>query len=734
MRVTDRVKFLREETLSGRNKILRTVMPMLDVSDTGGGIPVRKARGFQTICREMPIFIGQKELIVGTRTWYGALNGQRSHPECTCHPLKVFPKYITEEDIARFGGDYRWHNSQHYTPDFGILLNKGIGGILREARQRKEDNSLRPDQQEFLDSVILVYEGLQTLIRRYAAYALELSHGETGEEKQRLVTISEVCSHIIGGVPRSFREALQLLWFGHLGTILESGWFINYGRLDVILGPFLGNMPREEALELLECFLLKLYDQADVDEESYLINHEGQLVVTLGGVNSDGSSAVNDVTMLFLDAVAVTRLPEPEFNLRLSSVNPPEFLDKAAVLTVSGCNFVSYYNDDTFVAALIEGGLAPEDARCYGFDLCQDINIPGKGDFYLLFGTSLAYDLMNLLCRRQDFASFDELLLTVKQEFADVLAKDIPQKNRSQEAFLAYGNGDRDTYFRIVREEGVDPAWEGSHPMCPMPYLSGLFHGCVEHAMDMIYEPYPIKHKGGFVGCAVEAVNSLAAIKKVVFEDQMYTLPEVVEACREDFRGEGQEVMRRILWNAPKWGNDDPYVDSIAKDLLECCLKEIRKYKTFSGGNLLSGIHQPHPVPTGAGLMATPEGRHAGMPVAVTMTPESGTMRNGPTAALKSASVFDPMLLQWNYCFMVNYYASAFEGPAGKEIFKQLLKTYFTRGGVQHQPNVMDAAQLCKAQLEPEKYKDLIVRLWGVSAHFVDLSRELQEEMIARLS
>ena len=123
-----------------------------------------------------------------------------------------------------------------------------------------------------------------------------------------------------------------------------------------------------------------------------------------------------------------------------------------------------------------------------------------------------------------------------------------------------------------------------------------------------------------------------------------------------------------------------------------------------------------------------------GMPVAVTMTPESGTMKNGATAALKSASVFDPKLLQWNYCFMVNYYASVFQGEQGKDTFKNLLLTYFRRGGAQHQPNVMDAEQMKQAQLHPELYKDLIVRLWGVSAHFVDLPRELQDEMIARLS
>lgn len=732
--MNERTRFLREETVSGRNKPARTLMPYLDVSDTPGGIAVRKARGFKAICENMPLYIGPQERIVGTRTWYGALDGVRGHEDVAgWMPLLAYPKYLRDEDVALFGENHRWCNSMHYTPDYGILLQKGIGGILKEAEIRKQDPSLRLDQLEFLESIHLCYTGLQNLILRYGEYARQLGCSETDpQEKQRLEEIRTVCAHISHGVPRNYQEALQLFWFGHLGTILESGQFINYGRMDVILGPFLGDMDREEALELTECFLLKLYDQADVNEETYLINHGGQMVATLGGVLADGTSAVNAVTMLFLDAAEFTRLPEPEFNLRVSSVNPPQYLDRAAALTASGCNFISYYNDDTLIPALMEGGLRVEDARCYGFDLCQDINIPGKSDFYDLYGNSMAQDLMTILCERTDFASFDDLLTALKRKFAEDLRIDIPLKNRAQEAMLAYGRGEQDTYFRMVREENLNPCWEGRSPMCPLPYLSGLFHGCVEEAMDMIYEPYPIKNKGAMIGCAVEAVNSLAAIKKVVFEDKRYTLPEVVEACKTDFAG--QEVMRRILWNAPKWGNDDPYVDSIAKDLLETCLREFGKYKTFNGGKLLAGIHQPHPVPTGAGLMATPEGRHAGKPVAVTMTPESGTMKNGATAALKSASIFDPMLLQWNYCFMVNYYASVFSGPQGKDIFKNLLQTYFRRGGVQHQPNVMDASKLKEAQAYPEKFKDLVVRLWGVSAHFVDLNRELQDELIARLS
>ena len=730
----DRIAFLREETLSGRNKIARCAMPAFDVSREPGGIPVRKALAFQTLCENMPLFIGPGELIVGTRTFYSFKEDWDGSIDWGCGPLVAYPKFVNEEDIARFGGDYSGVNSQHYTPDLGLLLENGIGGILGKAQQRKEDPALQPWHLEFLDSVILAYTGLGRLIARYAHHAEKLAEeADSAEEKQRLLGIAECCRHISSGKPRNFREAVQLLWFGHLGTILESGFFINYGRLDVILQPYLGDTPHAEAEALLSCLLLKMYDQADIEDHTYLTRHEGQLVVTLGGVLADGENAVKEVTMLFLNAIGRTRLPEPEFNLRVSSKNPPEYLEKAAELTISGCNFLSYYNDDTIIPALIAGGLAPEDARCYGFDLCQDLNIPGKSDFFCSGGVSLTPDLMNLLQQRRDFSAFEDLVSAFKELLAGNLREDLDRWEADHKNLLLFREGRYDEYFAGVRN-GCNSSWDGRHPMCPLPYLSGMFHGTIENAADMIYESYPIKHRGALVGTAVEGINSLAAIRKVVYDNKLYTLAEVVDACRQDYQGEGQEVMRNLLWNAPKWGNDDPYVDLIAKDIIEFCLKEMQRYTLCTGGRLLSGVHQPHPVPTGQGLMATPDGRHKGQPVAVTMTPASGTMRKGATAALKSASIFDPMLLQWNYCVMVNYYASIFSGPNGKDIFRNLLTSYFARGGVQHQPNVMDAEDLRRAQAEPEKYKDLVVRLWGVSAHFVDLPRELQDEMIARLS
>ena len=268
--------------------------------------------------------------------------------------------------------------------------------------------------------------------------------------------------------------------------------------------------------------------------------------------------------------------------------------------------------------------------------------------------------------------------------------------------------------------------------MAPLPFISGLYHGTTEKALDMTFEPYPVKENGLWFSACVEAINSLAAIKKVVYDEKRYTLDEIYRACESDFKCENGEIIRAELWNCPKWGNDDDYIDSIAKDLLEFCLTECHKHRNLYGRRFLAGLHQPHPVTSGRNLPATPEGRSAYSPLAVSMTPESGTVKKGATAVLRSAAKLDPSLIHWTHCIMVNYYSSIFDGENGKENFKAMLKSYFDMGGLQHQPNITNVEDLKKARNEPEKYRDLIVRLWGVSAYFVDLPRELQDEMIAR--
>jgi len=733
--MTELTSFLREQTLSGKNKCCRTGLPKdWSTVNEPGSLPVRKALGLKMIFDRMPLYIGPGELIVGTRTFYARQDSNADGADVTGYDLKCFVPFARPEELAPFGEDLSTFNKTHYTPDFSVILDKGIGGILAQAEAKKQETGLKKSGLDFLESLIIAYTGLSGLILRYSAYAQELAQSaREPEEKERFSEISRICKKISREKPEQFREAVQLLWFAHLGTIIESFEFINYGRLDVILDRFLPGTPIDQAQQIIDCLLMKMYDQADL-RTSYLGSYAAQLVVTLGGVLPNGESAVNKTTMLFLRGIDHVRLPEPEFNLRISRKNPPEFLDEAAGLTVTGCNNVSYYNDDLFVESLIRAGVPEEAARDYGFDLCQDINIPGRSDFYVAAEVNMAGLLMQMLKERSDFDDFDALMTAYKKVLSDNLRDQLAKSNAAQENLFRYRDGEYEAYYKKVREERQLAHWKGRSPLCPLPLLSGMFHGTIENAQDLVFEPYPIKEKGIILQTATESVNSLAAIRKVVYDQKRYTLSDVVEACLQDFGGEGQEIMRLQLWNAPKWGNDDDYVDCIAKDVLENTLAETGKYRTVSGGRILGGIHQPHPVPTGRNLMATPEGRHAGMPVAVTLTPENGTMKNGPTAALSSAAKLDHSLIAWNFCVMVNYYASVFQGNQGKEVFKALLHGYFSCGGMQHQPNLMDVSALKDAQQHPENYKDLIVRLWGVSAHFVLLPRELQDELIARMT
>lgn len=731
--MTERTRYLRHETVSGRNKRARRPLPPdWTVANEPCSLPERKAKSLAMLLERMPIFIGEEELIVGTRTLFKPAKGNEDGHDTCDYSLYCGVPYINDEDIRQFGKDQSWLNKTHYTPDLSILLKKGVDGILGDVALREKDPSLTQAQREFLASVKIAYCGLKTLILRYADRAQELAVTVHDERRSKeLREIETVCRRISGAPPETFREAVQLLWIGHLVTIIESHEFINYGRLDVILGPFLKGTPQDEALELLECLLLKMYDQVDI-KQSYLSRYAAQLVVTLGGILPDGSNAVNDVTMLFLQAIDGVRLPEPEFNLRVHSKNPPEFLERASQLTVTGCNFVSYYNDDLFIDSMVRAGIPEEIANDYGFDLCQDINFPGRSDLFTSADILMANELMKMLLEKSDFATFEELCQSYKERLAGGIEDAVAKFNRQEKALIQYRDGERAEYFRQLRAGEISPDCMGRSPMCPLPYLSGLFHGAIETAADMTLESYPVKDKGLILGTATECVNSLAAIRKIVYDEKRYSLTQVVEACKRDWKGEGDEEMRTLLWNAPKWGNDEPYVDEIAKDVLEFGLRQTLRWHTASGGRHLAGIHQPHPVTTGEDLMATPEGRHAWTPVAVTLTPESGTMRNGPTAALCSGAKIDHTLVQWNYCVMVNYFASVFHGNDGACVFRKLLKGYFDMGGMQHQPNVLDVAELRAAQLNPEQYKDLIVRLWGVSAHFVDLPRELQDEMIAR--
>ena len=346
--------------------------------DLPGAIAERKARAMAMILDGMPLFIGEQELIVGSRTLYGHRNEFLDKSDME---ILAMPPYLSDRDRAEFGGaDGEFFTKAHYTPDFGRILRMGIAGILQTARTAMETAD-SPLKKGWLQAVATAYEAVSRWVLRYGDYAAALAEHAGPPRRAELQKIAETCRWIAQEPPRDFREAVQLLWFASLATIVENFHWVNYGRLDQILYPYYHTVAPAEARQLIECLMIKMYDGADLKAE-YFGAQEGQLNITLGGVTPDGEDAVNPVTMAFLEAAGKIRLPEPQLSCRIHSKNPPEFLRKCAALTVSGLNCIAYYNDDSLIASMTAAGIPVREARNYAFDLCQDMNIPGRGDFY----------------------------------------------------------------------------------------------------------------------------------------------------------------------------------------------------------------------------------------------------------------------------------------------------------------------------------------------------------------
>lgn len=721
-----RTEFLRKNARDGVHKSCRAALPVAwSAVDLPGAIAERKARAMAMILDGMPLFIGEQELIVGSRTLYGHRNEFLDKSDME---ILAMPPYLSDRDRAEFGGaDGEFFTKAHYTPDFGRILRMGIAGILQTARTAMETAD-SPLKKGWLQAVATAYEAVSRWVLRYGDYAAALAEHAGPPRRAELQKIAETCRWIAQEPPRDFREAVQLLWFASLATIVENFHWVNYGRLDQILYPYYHTVAPAEARQLIECLMIKMYDGADLKAE-YFGAQEGQLNITLGGVTPDGEDAVNPVTMAFLEAAGKIRLPEPQLSCRIHSKNPPEFLRKCAALTVSGLNCIAYYNDDSLIASMTAAGIPVREARNYAFDLCQDMNIPGRGDFYTSGSVDMARVVLEAMGELPDDGSFPEFLEACKAVTARHIRQRITEYNLREKAVREYVAGDP----AFLREQAAAGriGWDAAAPlMSPLPITSALFDNCLETGTDVSWFGCPLPDRGFMIANPAVGVNALAALRKRVFEEKRFTLSQVLDACRRNF--EGREPMRQLLWTAPKWANDDDFVDLPGKELLEFACREVLRYRTPTGGRHLAGIHQPHPVGDGRVLPATPEGRKAGEPVPVTLSPENGTMKNGPTAALRSAAKIDPRLYQWNFCVMLQYFSTVFQANDGPELFAELLRNYFALGGGQHQPNVINGEELKNARLHPEEYRDLIVRMWGVSAHFVDLPREVQDEFIAR--
>lgn len=567
--------------------------------------------------------------------------------------------------------------------------------------------------------------------------------------------ISDGCANIAHQPAADFYQACQLFWFGYLAAIIENFQFVNFGRVDQFLYDYIKIADEGFAQQLVECLLLKMYDQVDLKllDKNLMGTYAAQHNITIGGLKRDGSDATNELTKMFLIGLGKTRLPEPLVSIRTHKDTPQWLWDIATELSVKGMNCFAYYNDDIYIKSKVNVGLAIEDARDYSFGLCQDVVIAGREDTYCSGGIDLTFMLLKTMQECDDDVTFGGFIEKYKENIAQEVDIVLTQYNNWEEAIREYNEGRKDMFFErfksgalkvdqcargltiaqsaVRHKDGIaDPRQCGQSLMSPLPFTSSMYEGCIETGIDVTRCGCVLTNKGVMILNLIVAVNSLAALRKVVFDDRCAKLSEVKHACDTDYKD--NEELRQRLWNAPKWANDDDYVDLPAKEIIEFACGKVLEYRTPGGGRHYAGLHQPHPVFAGRLVPATPEGRHAATPIPVTISPENGTVKNGPLAAFRSALKINTMMFQWNVCFMLQYSLSSLGGQNGAENFKQLLKTYFELGGVQHQPNIVDIKVLRQAQENPENYKDLIIRMWGVSAHFVDLPKDVQDEFIAR--
>jgi formate C-acetyltransferase len=710
-------------------------------------LPIRKAMAVKLMLENVPVQIYPGELIVGIGFMEKPLEGDKSRsilpesisgkgyiigaqkristgldkvpydPVIMGHSnfaLRsnwcVFPHYATPEEIeeARRFNLAENSNPGHLQAGNPRLVEFGWTGLkeMAETRMAGIDPSTPRGMKQtaFLRSVIIVLEALRDFSLRFSNLAAHKAEAEKDPgRKTELLKISEVCGSIAERLPETFHEALQIHWLTHLVNHTQGAH--QMGRFDQYMWPFLerdlaeGRLTEEEAKELLDCLWFKYTSFTDVSADN-LQN------LILGGQTPDGRDATNPLSYMCLETTDRLRLIDPKVSVRISRGTPGELLRKTCEIIARGVNHPGVYNDEAIIPALVKSGIPLEDARDYTNDGCSEILVQGKTNPWAYESrVKLLTCLERVTECLEEFETFEEVMAALKQELTLAVTLATSTTNLLQ---------------------AVTPF------ISPNPLISATVGDCIEKALD-ITEGGAVYNTSAVCATGVaDTADGLAAMKKLVYEEQAVEREELVEALRNDF--EGQERLRQMLLNrAPKFGNDEEYVDSIAAELVEHLFTEVSKHGNPRGGKYILGLFS-YGMYIGHGLVtgATPDGRKAGEFISPNFSPAPGRDRKGPFAALKSTTRVNQMLTSNGTALDLTLHPSALSGPQGVKKLMGFLKSLIELGGMQIQFNVADAAVLRAAQAEPEKHRNLTVRLWGFPAYFVRLPKEFQDHLIAR--
>jgi formate C-acetyltransferase len=780
-KMNDRVAILRQQTLELKPwlSIERAkLMTEFDKNCTELSVPVRRAMSLKYILEHKAIYIGDGELIVGERG--PSPKGTPTFPELCCHSLEDLKvlnnrekiSYRVNDDITRMQRDevipywsgrsmrdmifremtQEWKDAYEagiytefmeqrapgHTVLGDVIYRKGLLDIQAEIHEtlNKLDFLNDPeayDKQQELRAMASAADAVICYAERHAEQAEELAARETDSKRRsELQKIASNCRHVPAHAPRDFWEALQSYWFVHLGVVTELNTWDSFspGRLDQHLYPYYekelreGTLTREWAQELLQCFWVKFNNQPAPPKVGVTAAESGTYTdfcnINSGGLKADGTDGVNEVTYLILEVIDEMRLLQPSSNLQLSKKNPDKFLRRGMEVVRKGWGQPSIFNADMVVEELLRQGKSLEDARCGGTSGCVETGAFGK-EAYILTGYFNLPKVLEITLnngydprtkKKTGLETGDPRIFKTYDELFDAF-------NRQLKHFLEIKIRGNNVIERLYAE------------YMPAPFLSLLVEGCIEKGRD--YNGGGPRYNSTYImGVAPgTCTDSLAALKFHVFEHHHLSMEELLDALAADF--EGREKVRLLLWNkTPNYGNDDDYADEILQAVVSRFYELIEGRDNTRGGNYhVNYLSTTCHVYFGSVTGATPNGRKAWQPHSDGISPTQGADRFGPTAVIRSAAKFDHAKTGGTLLNQ-KFTPSLVQGEQGIDHLLHLVRSYFKMDGHHIQFNIVSAETLKAAQKDPEQYRDLIVRVAGYSDYFCDLTKALQDEIIAR--
>ena len=772
--MSQRIQILKEKMLSSPRYALieqARIITRVYQENESLSVPKKRALSLKTAMEELEIGFEKEELIVGNRTKgvrYGVV-----FPESGCswidkefETLPTRPQdqfLVKEEDIQEFrekiypywkgktmedvikhrGGEdiqaiakvvkinQKDHAQGHICPDTALWLKLGPQGLMKRAQEKLK--TCDESQKEFYECVILVMQGACTFMKRYYDMIMENIDDVEGSYQQSLKTVANNCLNLTKRPPETFHEAVQSLWFLFVLLHMESNASsFSPGRMDQYLYPYYqkdieaGKISMADALDILECLWLKFNQIVYLRNQNsakYFAGFPIGFNIAIGGLDENGNDTYNELSLLCLQCQYDLGLPQPNLSVRLNRHSSHELMQKAIEVVSKGSGMPQFFNDEAIIHALIDLGIEKKDALNYAIVGCVELTTHGNN-----LGWSDAA-MFNLNKALELTLNHGKCLLTHEQIGLDLGGLD------TYETFDDLENAfQKQIDYFIEKMMQCEIIVEKAHQDClPTAFLSSVIDDCLEKGLDVTKGGAKYNLSGIQMIQIANLADSLAAMKKLVYDDGVIETGKLLKALQADFQG--YEIIQTMLLNkVPKYGNDVEWVDRLGAKWAEYFRERMKDYTNYRGGPYHTGMYtvSAH-VPMGENVGTSPDGRNALTPLADGgMSPVYGRDLKGPTAVLKSVSRLNNSLTTNGGLLNMKFLPEFFQTKNGMNKFENFLRAFVDLKVPHIQFNVVRREDLQDAKIHPQLHKSLTIRVAGYTAYFVELAHKLQDEIIER--